>query len=67
MLVAVPFLLRPELLPSSSGSGITALKKGTLRSAFQGAWDRKFTGCWESEPPSGMKRQQAVVYLRASI
>ena len=34
--VAVPFLLRLELLPGSPISGITALKKGTLRSSFPG-------------------------------
>ena len=41
-----------ETLLSSPGSGITALKKGTLRSTFPGAWDRKFAWCWEREPPS---------------
>ena len=33
--VAVPFLLRLEILPSSPGSGITALQKGTLKVLFQ--------------------------------
>ena len=55
--VAVPFLLRVGLLPITPRSGITALKKGTLRSTFQGAWDRKLAGCGKSEPPSGKKRQ----------
>ena len=59
--VAVPFLLRVGLLPSSPGSGISALKKGTLRSAFPGGWDRKFARCRKSEPPSGKNRQQATV------
>ena len=35
MHMAVPFLLRLELLPSSPGSWITALKKGTLRIVFR--------------------------------
>ena len=65
--VAVAFLFRLILLPSSPGSGITALKKGTLRSAYPGAWDMKFAGCGMSNPPSGKKRQQAEVCLTASI
>ena len=32
--MAVPLLLRLKILPSILGSGITAFKKGTLRSAF---------------------------------
>ena len=65
--MAVLCLLRLELLPSSPGSGITSLKKRTLRSAFPGAWDKKFTGCRKSKPPSGTKRQQAAMCLPASI
>ena len=65
--VAVPFLLRLELLPSSPGSGITALKKCTLRNAFLEAWDRKFAEGGKSKTPSGMKRQQAAVCLPAFI
>ena len=65
--MAVTFLLRLELLPSSPGSGITALKKGTLGSAFPGARDRKFAGCGKIQPPSGKKRQQAAVCLPVSI
>ena len=65
--VAVPFLRRLELLPSGSGSGTTALKKGTLRSASRGDWNRKFAGGGKCEPPSGTKRQQAAVCLPASI
>ena len=38
--MAVPFLLKVELIPSSPGSGITVLQKGTLRSTFPGTWDR---------------------------
>ena len=67
MHAAVAFLLRLELLPSSPDSGITALKMGTLRSAFSGDWDTKFTGCGISEPPSGKKRQQAAMCLPATI
>ena len=55
------------LLPIDPGFRIMATKKGNLRSAFPGTWDRKFTGCGKSEPPSGKKRQQAVVCLPASI
>ena len=53
--MAVTFLLRLELLPSSPGSGITALKKKTLGSTFPGARDRKFTGCGKIQPLSGKK------------
>ena len=65
--MAVHFLLRLELLPSGPGSGITAFKKGSLRSSFPGAWDRKFTGCGKSVPPSGTKRQQGAMFLPGSI
>ena len=65
--LALPFLLRLELLPSNQGSGITPLNKGTLRSVFPGAWDRKFAGCGKCDPPSCKKRPQAAVCLPASI
>ena len=65
--MAVHFLLRLELLPSGPGSGITAFKKGSLRSSFPGSWDRKFTGCGKSVPPSGTKRQQGAMFLPGSI
>ena len=67
MHVAGPFLFSVEPIPITPGSGISALKKGTLRSAFPGAWDRKIAGCGKSRPPSGKKRQQATVCLPASI
>ena len=61
-----------ELLPSIPGSGVTALKKETLRSAFSGASDTKFTGCGISEPPSGKKRKlwcacQPLFEVRSSL
>ena len=60
-----PFEL--EILLSSQDSGISALKKETLRRAFQRAWDRKLAGCVKCDPPLGKRRQQAAVYLPASI
>ena len=65
--MAVPFLQRLELLPRSSGSGITALKKGTLRSSSRGDWNRKFAGGGKCEPPSGTKTQQNAVGLPVYI
>ena len=56
-----------ETLLSSPSSGITTLKKGNLRNTFPGAWDRKLAGWVKCDPPSGKKRQQAVVCLPASL
>ena len=56
------FLLRLELLPSNAGSGITSLNKGTLRSAFSGAWDRKFAECGKSVPPSRKETASCLVF-----
>ena len=54
--MAVPFLLRLELLPSSPGSGVTALQKGNLTSAFPGAWDGNLQNAGKRDLPSGKKR-----------
>ena len=45
--MAVPLLLRLEILPSILGSGITALKKGTLRSAFSKSQGQEILRMWE--------------------
>ena len=63
--MAVPYLLRLELLPSSPGSGITALKKVTPRSAFFRSQEQKLRRIWEKR--ASVREETASCGVLASL